>query len=607
MFEKEIEFIYKYNLNKIKHLGSFITYEQLLNTNIHPALLQYLSAEIDFLIYEDRQKLLKDSLFDYSGNKITELFSSIGEEIKRTKKFSYEYLTKLLLHASSFNANFLIRPKWSLMQFIFENENESTKQITEVKQILNYLYYYPYLKRLLINFFDKKRMISISASELEDLLDKIDKINYESNFDKVLDSAFSSIAEFIYAGEIKNRKISNQFVELFLVDKGLEKFQIPLAQKFSGGIQNKFDISEFKTAILNFNNDENLSNYNIEKSSDELSDDYDEEVELVDERNSFQEIDNAKMEVEDNDLIHLETKGNEDLELPELDEDRRVDEKNIDEIYELVTEEEKLDSFVEEEYSTLSRVEIDENINPFEEGIENATSSVETINSDEQKDDETYNEKFVQLGSAIKFNANDLVSKTNNEPVHESEEEGWATESSSNADDNYKTQENDIDVNIDSETVSEKPNSEVMDEIKSILNDNDDLPLKIENDESAFGDEEAEPMLFNEEELEGFSSDQKEADEEHNESVTASILTTEENFKTINISLLLENKKISKIIEVVFDYDMEDFASAIDDISEAKSETEAHKVIDEIAKRAYIDSSVKEIKMFKNIISDFFN
>ena len=88
MFEKEIEFIYKYNLNKIKHLGSFITYEQLLATNIHPALLQYLSAEIDFLIYEDRQKLLKDSLFDYSGEKITEYFSSIGEEIKKTKKFS---------------------------------------------------------------------------------------------------------------------------------------------------------------------------------------------------------------------------------------------------------------------------------------------------------------------------------------------------------------------------------------------------------------------------------------------------------------------------------------------------------------------------------------
>ena len=87
MFEKEIEFIYKYNLNKIKHLGSFITYEQLLLTNLHPALLQYLSAEIDFLIFEDRQKLLKDSLFDYSGEKITEYFAQIGEEIKRTRKF----------------------------------------------------------------------------------------------------------------------------------------------------------------------------------------------------------------------------------------------------------------------------------------------------------------------------------------------------------------------------------------------------------------------------------------------------------------------------------------------------------------------------------------
>ncbi len=79
MFEKEIEYIYKYNLNKIEQLGSFITYEQLVSTNIHPAILQYLSAEIDFLIYEDRQKLLKDSLFDYSGDKIIEHFTNIGE------------------------------------------------------------------------------------------------------------------------------------------------------------------------------------------------------------------------------------------------------------------------------------------------------------------------------------------------------------------------------------------------------------------------------------------------------------------------------------------------------------------------------------------------
>ena len=282
MFEKEIEFIYKYNLNKIKHLGSFITYEQLLLTNLHPALLQYLSAEIDFLIFEDRQKLLKDSLFDYSGEKITEYFAQIGEEIKRTRKFSIEYLSKLLLHAASFNANFIIRPKWSLMQFVFENENELTKQITEVKQILNYLYYYPYLKRLLINFFDKKRMISITHSEFEELLDKIDKISFDSNFDKVLDNAFLSIAEFIYAGEISNRKISKQFVELFLVDKGLKNLKAILDNKFGLINKNRIDISEYKNALLNPDNFEKSWDYNPNA-----------ENEVFEENNDLSDVENS--------------------------------------------------------------------------------------------------------------------------------------------------------------------------------------------------------------------------------------------------------------------------------------------------------------------------
>lgn len=605
MFEKEIEFIYKYNLNKIKHLGSFITYEQLLTTNIHPALLQYLSAEIDFLIYEDRQKLLKDSLFDYSGNKIIELFSSIGEEIKRTKKFSYEYLTKLLLHASSFNANFIIRPKWSLMQFVFENENELTKQITEVKQILNYLYYYPYLKRLLINFFDKKRMISISAPELEDLLDKIDKINYESNFDKVLDSAFSSMAEFIYAGEMQNKKISKQFVELFLADKGLDKFQIPLAQKFVGGIQNKFDINEFKSTILNFENEVNLSNSDFEISEDELPDDFNEEEELLEEEKSFQNFNSETLEIVDGELEDEVSEKNENLEPPELDEERRVDEKNINEIYELVTEEEKLDSFVAEEYTTLPRVEIDENINPFGKELGTEAPSEETINFDEQKNDETSEDNFVQLVTSIKFNANDLVSKMDNEPADKREEEdGWATESSNNTERNYETLLNNSDVNSD--IAHENSNSELINEIDSMLSENDetDFLLNIEKDESDLEENEKEPMLFNEEELEGFSSKENEISKKY---VHEPVLTTKEASKSIDISLLLENKKISRIIEVVFDYDMEDFAMAIDNISEAKSEIDAHGVIDEIAKRAYIDSTVKEIKIFKNIISEFFN
>jgi len=70
MFEKEIQFISDFTLNKVKKLGSFFTFEKLFSANIHPAIVQYISAELDYLIYEDRKRLLNNSVFDYSGGEI---------------------------------------------------------------------------------------------------------------------------------------------------------------------------------------------------------------------------------------------------------------------------------------------------------------------------------------------------------------------------------------------------------------------------------------------------------------------------------------------------------------------------------------------------------
>src|ERR1035437_9520826 len=114
MFEKEIQFIVDFSLNKVKNLGSFFSFEKLLSTNIHPAILHYISAEIDFLIFEDRKNLIQNSVFDYSGPEIAKYFNLIGEEVKRTRKISIEDIRKLVSQAVSFNVNFIARPKWSL-------------------------------------------------------------------------------------------------------------------------------------------------------------------------------------------------------------------------------------------------------------------------------------------------------------------------------------------------------------------------------------------------------------------------------------------------------------------------------------------------------------
>ncbi len=87
MFENEIKFINDFTLNKVKDLGSFITVEKLLSTDIHPSIKKYVEGEINYLIFEDRKKLIENSLFDYSGKEISNYFDLIVKKSKRLKRF----------------------------------------------------------------------------------------------------------------------------------------------------------------------------------------------------------------------------------------------------------------------------------------------------------------------------------------------------------------------------------------------------------------------------------------------------------------------------------------------------------------------------------------
>ena len=384
MFEKEIQFIYDFNLNKVKKLGSYLTYEQLASAEIHPALLQYVSAEIEFLIFEDRQKLLKDSLFDYSGESINRFFKNISEEIKITKRFSIEYISKLLLHASSFNVNYIVRPKWALLKFLFEDEKE--KQVAEVKQILNYLYYHTYLKNILNSYFSKKRLLTIKYEDFEDLLNRIDKINIDTNFDNLIDEALKSMAEFLNIGEVKNTKVSIKAVELFLEDKGLAKHQNKLKDTFNDSSILKYEIRDFEKILFSVENEteEEIEFETVEKpesKSEEIEENVlSEEIEEVKEFKELEvdEIIEAK-DLPDEEVLEEDSAKN----IPDNEEEIETDEV-IHQIESDVVEE--IDDPAKDE---IEKSEIEDEIPSFlEERIENLEMDNGHVEEDDVDDKE---------------------------------------------------------------------------------------------------------------------------------------------------------------------------------------------------------------------------
>ena len=247
MFEKEIKFISDFSLNKVKNLGSYITFEKLSSINLHPAILTYLSAELEYMIFADRNQLLKDSLFDYSGKEISQNFKKIADEIKKTKKMSFEDIKKLIIQAVSFNVNYIVRPKWSLTKLVYNNKE--TVSVKDLELILSYVYYYDYIKNVLTAYITKRQLVQFSVTEFDLILNKIDRELFKSNSEKLVNNSLAAMGDFFNIGGIDRTKVPMNGVEILLKEKNLIDYLLKLNRVIPEESKKKYDIDDIKNIL----------------------------------------------------------------------------------------------------------------------------------------------------------------------------------------------------------------------------------------------------------------------------------------------------------------------------------------------------------------------
>ena len=268
MYEKEIQFITDYNLNKINNLGSSFTLEKLIELELHPAIIRYISGELDYLIYRDRKVLLENSAFDYSGLKINEYFNQIAEELKKTKKLSLEQVKKLIEKAVSFNANFTIHPLETLTDLIFRNEE--SENVSEIKVYLNHIYYYDYLRDVLNSYFVKKKLVSINKKDFESTIKKINDELFSQKSEMIISDAIDSIADFYNEGGVSKSSVHVNFVGTYLKSENLEEYSSILNKAYKNS-KKKVDVDEIKEALFSLPADlEKNSKEEKEKNSQEI-------------------------------------------------------------------------------------------------------------------------------------------------------------------------------------------------------------------------------------------------------------------------------------------------------------------------------------------------
>jgi len=248
MFEKEIKFITDFSLEKLKSLGSYFTFDDILTTDIHPSITKYISAELSYLIFEDRGKLLSSSVFDYSQPQVIKLLTSVDTELKKFKTISYEDIKNLVLQAVSFNANFVIRPKWSLLKLVY-NEAE-TKNSEEVILMLDYIYFHEYLRNIITEYIEKKKLLEITKNKFEELISKIDSALIQNDIQGFIDNSLFTMLDFYSIGSKNEIKISTDYVEAFLKEKELLDPLLKLKKTFAFGTGVSTNLEEIKKVLF---------------------------------------------------------------------------------------------------------------------------------------------------------------------------------------------------------------------------------------------------------------------------------------------------------------------------------------------------------------------
>jgi len=264
MFEKEIKFIGDFCLNQVKNLGQVFTFEKITSINLHHAVVCYISAELDFMIYADRRKLLQQSYFDYSGKEISDHFQKITGEIKRNKKISSDDLKKLILQAVSFNANYLVRPRWSLTKLIFNEQ--PIISVEELQMMLNYLYYYEYFRKVLSAYLSKRKLVQISLTEFDLILNKIDSELFSSSQEQLVENALISMGDFFNIGGVDKNLVSSTAIEIFLKEKNMLELVFKLRKEVPEGQKKRYDKNDLKRVLFSTSNEANSEKITITDS-----------------------------------------------------------------------------------------------------------------------------------------------------------------------------------------------------------------------------------------------------------------------------------------------------------------------------------------------------
>lgn len=232
IFETEIGHIM--NTVRARTIGESdtITLKEIASANIHPAIKAYFKADIERKLEEERKSEVRSKRFPYSINEVL----SLQHQTDLLLMFYYQYdqqeFETLLDQAVHFSFNFLCRPQYTLVEFLFENQRRMSTSIIEKK--LKYCTDYEYYTLLLKRYFTERGLAEVTYEEFKALLGTIDKEVVAQHSSRELAAMTRAMVNFVQAGlhdSMTNAgppQLPINAAIVFFEDKGLSEIKLRL-------------------------------------------------------------------------------------------------------------------------------------------------------------------------------------------------------------------------------------------------------------------------------------------------------------------------------------------------------------------------------------------
>ncbi|HEY4612896.1 MAG TPA: hypothetical protein VII11_07940 [Bacteroidota bacterium] len=198
IFETEIESILHSIRARTIGEAESITLGELLTASIHPGIKAYFRAEVHKLLQKEREKEERSKKFPYALPEVMRLQEQMDLLLQYHYEFDQKDFDALLDEAVHFQFNYLCRPQFTLMNFLFENRRRAP--VADIERKLDYCVEYGYYREIIRRYITDNGLAKIAYEEFETLLEKIDREIIRQHTSWELARMLKSLFAFIDAG-----------------------------------------------------------------------------------------------------------------------------------------------------------------------------------------------------------------------------------------------------------------------------------------------------------------------------------------------------------------------------------------------------------------------